>query len=92
MAAKSDSKGSGIFLDPDPEAFEEEFCTRMIASAMGMARLCGRKKCRRRKRCFGPYDDGLPCLTQHKGLAKARFEGALKRLGWPRRDGDSSEP
>lgn len=81
MAAKKTNKGSGIFLDDDPEAFADEYHQRMLASAMGLAHVCARKKCRRRKRCFGPYENGgVPCLTEHAGLAKARFESALRIL------------
>src|SRR5665647_555130 len=54
MAARHDGKGTGIFQDDDPEAFEAEFVNRMLASAAGLPRLCPLKKCRRRKRCFGP--------------------------------------
>jgi len=83
MAAQHNGKGTGIFEDDHPEAFEAEFFNRMLASAAGLPRVCALKKCRRRKRCFGRYDGDLPCKRQHTGLAQARFESALKVLGWP---------
>ena len=39
---------------------------------------------------FGPYDGDLPCKRQHKGLAQARFESALKVLGWPNLNEDGT--
>jgi hypothetical protein len=32
---------------------------------------------------LGPYDGDLPCKRLHEGFAQARFESALKVLGWP---------
>ncbi len=52
---------------------------RMLASAMGLPRVCHVRKCRRRKRCFG---FGIVCLDEHAGLAKKRFGAALALLGW----------
>ncbi|HEY8248877.1 MAG TPA: hypothetical protein VIG38_16590 [Hyphomicrobium sp.] len=49
----------------------------MLASAAGLPRVCVLKKCRRRKRCFGRFDGDLPCKRQ-----QARFQSALKVLGW----------
>ena len=72
-----------IFLASDPEAVEMEFAERMIASAAGLPRLCHMKKCRRRGRCFGPYDGSLPCKRLHPHLYRQRFGAALRRLGWP---------
>ena len=54
----------------------------MLASAAGLPRVCAFKKCRRRKRCFGRFDGDLPCKRLHEGLARARFQSALKVLGW----------
>ena len=84
MAAPNNGKaaGSGIFASDDPEAFEAEFFNRMLASAAGLPRVCAFKKCRRRKRCFGRFDGDLPCKRLHEGLARARFQSALKVLGW----------
>ena len=83
MTTQRDGKGPGVFLSDDPEEFEAEFFNRMVASAAGLPRVCALKKCRRRKRCFGPYDGDLPCKRRHRGLAQARFQRALKVLGWP---------
>ena len=52
---------------------------RLLASLVGLPRVCAVKKCRRRKRCFGT---GQPCLVHHRGLIAARFEAALQRTGW----------
>ena len=90
MAAQHNGKGSGIFETDDPEAFEAEFFNRMLASAAGLPRLCAIKKCRRRKRCFGPYDGDLPCKRRHEALAQARFESALKVIGWPNVNDDGT--
>ena len=66
----------------DISAREDELANRLLASAAGLPRICAVKKCRRAKRCFGP---DLVCLRHHHGLARARFKGALKKLGWPSR-------
>lgn len=65
-----------------PEAAEAEYHQRMLASAAGLAKICTIKTCRRRKRCFGPFDGDLPCLRRHNGLMGERFHSALHRLGW----------
>ena len=83
MAPKHYQKGPGIFLNDDEEMVKEEMTDRLLASAAGLPRVCAFKKCRRRKRCFGPYDGDLPCKRAHRGLAQARFRSALKALGWP---------
>ncbi len=81
--------GPRIFPGSDPEALEAELFDRVVASAAGLPRVCVLKRCRRRKRCLGPVVGGeLTCKRHHKGLAKARFFGALKILGWPNRDDD----
>lgn len=90
MAARHNGEGAGIFQDVDPEAFEAEFFDRMVASAAGLPRVCVLQKCRRRQRCFGPYDGDLPCKRLHKGLVQARFESALKVLGWPNVNDDGT--
>jgi hypothetical protein len=81
-APSSKPKPSAIFLDDDAEAFTAEYVERMLASAAGLARICALMKCRRRRRCFGPYDGGLPCTRHHQGLCQARFAAALRRLCW----------
>ena len=83
MASQHNDGGSGIFEDDDPEAVEAELTDRLLASAAGLPRVCALRKCRRRKRCFGRYDGDLPCKRAHRGLAQARFQSALKALGWP---------
>jgi len=69
--------------EQEREAQEAELVDRLIASAAGLPRVCAFKRCRRGKRCFGGFGSGaVPCLSQHQGLARARFKSALKRLGW----------
>ena len=91
MTAQNNGEGTGIFQTDDPEAFEAEFVNRMLASAAGLPQVCALKKCRRRKRCFGPLIGGkLLCVRRHRGLAQARFESALKVLGWPNLNEDGT--
>ena len=47
--------------------------TAMLASAAGLPRVCALQKCRRRKRCFGPYRRG-PAL---QAPAQGARPGAL---------------
>ena len=63
------------------ELFGEEgyFEKRLLASAMGLPRVCCVRKCRQRKRCFGL---GIVCLDDHRGLAQKRFPAARALLGW----------
>ncbi len=75
MAAATNSGSK----DGEISAREAELIDRLLASAAGLPRVCCLKRCRRAKRCFGP---DLVCLRQHRGLARARFKSALKRLGW----------
>lgn len=71
---------------PDAELFD-----RLLASAAGLPRICVLKRCRRRKRCLGALVDGAPpCVRHHRGLARARFQSALKVLGWPNRTAGQS--
>ena len=65
--------------DPEARAAYIDINRRLLASLVGLPRVCAVKKCRRRKRCFGA---GQPCLAHHRGLIAARFEGALQRTGW----------
>ncbi len=51
---------------------------RFVATAAGMARVCTRKPCRRRKRCLG---DPPLCMTEHLGLMYARLPAAYRALG-----------
>ena len=76
------SAASSNTTKPQPgemSARESELIDRLIASAAGLPRLCTIKRCQRAKRCLGP---DLVCLRHHRGLARARFKGALRRLGW----------
>ena len=65
--------------DPEARAAYIDINRRLLASLVGLPRVCAVKKCRRRKRCFGA---GQPYLAHHRGLIAARFEGALQRTGW----------
>ena len=72
---------------PDAELFD-----RLVASAAGLPRVCVLKRCRRRKRCLGGLVDGAPpCVRHHRGLARARFQSAIKVLGWPNRKAEQSD-
>ena len=73
--------------DASLEAQERELIDRLLASAAGLPRVCGLKRCRRRKRCLG---SDLVCLRRHHGLARARLPSALKKLGWLNRRDDGS--
>lgn len=75
----------------DAEALDADLFDRLLASAAGLPRVCVLRRCRRRKRCLGPRVGGnLPCKRHHEGLARARFQSALKVLGWATRDGDGA--
>ena len=65
--------------DPEERAACVDIHRRMLASLVGLPRVCAVKKCRRRNRCFGT---GQPCLVHHRGLVAARFEAAWQRTGW----------
>ena len=80
---KPKNKRPRIFDTDDPDAFQEEFCLRMIASAAGLPRICTLRICRRRRRCFGTYRSGLPCVRHHGQLCGERLGAALQHLGWP---------
>lgn len=72
---------------PDAELFD-----RLVASAAGLPRICVLKRCRRRKRCLGAFAGGtLPCVHHHRGLARERFQSALKVLGWPNCKAEQSD-
>jgi hypothetical protein len=82
--ASDERHGSGGA--PDAELFD-----RLVASAAGLPQICVLKRCRRRKRCLGALVDGAPpCVRHHRGLARARFQSALKVLGWPNRTAGQS--
>ena len=61
-------------------AEEAEIVGRLLASAMGLPRVCVFKVCRRRKRCFGPH---LACFEHHRGLAKKRMAAAIALIAKP---------
>ena len=52
---------------------EEHAILRLLASAMGLPRMCVFKACRRRKRCFGP---GMECVEHHRGIVRKRMGAA----------------
>ena len=52
---------------------QQELIERLLASAMGLPRVCVLKSCRRAKRCFGTKP---VCLEHHRGLAKKRWRAA----------------
>ncbi len=81
----------GVFEFTTPEAAEAEFHMRLMAGAAGLAKICTIKKCRRRGRCFGPFDGDLPCRRRHLGLFHERFNSALKFLGWSYDEADADE-
>ena len=62
-------------------AEEDEIVGRLLASAMGLPRICVFKVCRRHKRCFGPH---LACFEHHRGLAKKRMAAAIALIAKPR--------
>jgi hypothetical protein len=62
------------------EAAHDALIERLLASAMGLPRVCVFKVCRRAKRCFGAEP---VCLEHHRGLAKKRWRAAAARLAGP---------
>jgi hypothetical protein len=82
--ATARKRKAGEDRDVSGDAPDAELFDRLVASAAGLPRVCVLKRCRRRKRCLGALVDGAPpCVTYHRGLARARFQSALKVLGWP---------
>jgi hypothetical protein len=81
MAERKQGNGTAGAAVTAEELFGEEGALerRLLASAMGLPRVCRVKKCRRRKRCFGL---GIICLDEHAGLARKRFPAAMAQLGW----------
>ena len=71
---------------PDPyrtlSRDEEDFLLQLLASAMGLPRLCVFKACRRRKRCIGP---DTVCIAHHRGLVHKRWRAAVKVIAVPGR-------
>jgi hypothetical protein len=59
---------------------EEDVITRLLASAMGLPRICVFKMCRRRKRCFGP---DMACMLHHRGLVRKRVRAAVALISTP---------
>jgi len=59
---------------------EEDVITRLLASAMGLPRICVFKMCRRRKRCFGP---DTVCMRHHRGLVRKRTRAAIALISTP---------
>jgi hypothetical protein len=56
---------------------ETEIVLRLLATAMGLPRVCALKACRRRKRCRG-----MVC-RQYRALARKRLPAAIKRIAAP---------
>jgi hypothetical protein len=53
---------------------EEEIILRLLASAMGLPRICVFKACRRTKFCHGP---SMVCAGHHRGLVRKRMRAAI---------------
>jgi hypothetical protein len=81
MASKGTSRAK-CGRDPPCRLFanEEELISRLLASAMGLPRICVFKACRRRKRCFGP---GILCLEHHRGIVRKRMGAAIALIARP---------
>ncbi len=85
---KSKPKRTSVPAKPEPlrgsernRAREEaDVIMRLLASAMGLPRLCVYKACRRRKRCIGP---DMVCAEHHHGLARKRMKAAIKLICVP---------
>lgn len=73
-AAPGRRKGCPLF------ASEDDVIARLLASMMGMPRICVVRECRRRKRCLGA---DFVCWKHHRGLAGKRMHGAIARLTAP---------
>ena len=61
---------------------EEDLLLQLLASAMGLPRICVYKACRRRKRCVGP---AATCAANHRGLVRRRLPAAIKLIAAPER-------
>jgi hypothetical protein len=61
-------------LSPTRDEAKGDIIGQMLASAMGLPRICVFKVCRRNKRCFGP---NLACFEHHRGLARKRMAAAI---------------
>jgi hypothetical protein len=59
---------------------EEKVILRLLASAMGLPRICVFKACRRSKRCFGPE---MVCIGHHRGLVRKRLRAAIALIATP---------
>ena len=60
------------------EAEKTELCRRMVLTEIGMPRLCVLRRCRRKRKCFGP---NMVCAWHHAGLVEARVAALERRLG-----------
>jgi hypothetical protein len=70
--------------DPDLEVSpeQEDLILRLLATAMGLPRVCLFKTCRRRKRCLG---EEIVCAEHHRGLVEQRIQRAIALFGAPPR-------
>ncbi len=74
-------------LDPNRTLtpHEEQVILHVLASLMGLPRLCVFKACRRSKICT---DADMICIANHRGLVRKRLRAAIKRIAVPaRKDG-----
>jgi hypothetical protein len=55
----------------------EELQYRMLMSQLGMHRICVLRRCRRKKRCFGP---DIVCSHHHSALVEERGERMFASL------------
>jgi hypothetical protein len=73
-AAKGDSPDA-----PGGELSAEEIHDlqrQIIATFIGLTRICSRRRCRRQRRCV---ERGAPCLDRHAGAASERLHAFLWR-------------
>jgi hypothetical protein len=49
---------------------------QIIATFIGLTRICSRRRCRRQRRCV---ERGAPCLDRHAGAASERLHAFLWR-------------
>ena len=68
-------------LEDLAEAEAGDIVGRLLASAVGLPRICVFKVCRRHKRCFGPR---LACFEHHRGLVRKRMADAIALIAKPR--------
>jgi hypothetical protein len=77
---KHPQPSEGALSPTRDEAETGDIVGRLLASAMGLPRICVFKVCRRNKRCFGP---NLACFDHHRGLARKRMDAAIALIAKP---------